>query len=339
MKEKIVEKEQLKEWLQGLCQDYQVWAPTEEDGQVLFSAIESVSEISLGFSNTDKTPKDIFFPQREVLFSFQGEQIEDLSAGTNGKPRVIFAIRPCDTRGLNLLDKVFDSEDYQDPYYIQKRRDTFLVGMACTHPRATCFCTSVESGPFDKTGVDLFVSDLGDERYFLEAVTERGKTLLNGGGSFSNIKEADRKKLEEVRHRSEAKIKSQISSQGLEGKLDNIFDSSLWSRIHEKCLGCAACTYLCPTCHCFALIDEKVDRRGERVRNWDSCMFPGFTAEASGHNPRVSNRERLRQRIMHKFNYFIKRFGQTGCVGCGRCIRNCPVNMDIREIIKEIGNE
>ncbi|KKL62819.1 hypothetical protein LCGC14_2181390 [marine sediment metagenome] len=125
----------------------------------------------------------------------------------------------------------------------------------------------------------------------------------------------------------------------IEEKLDKIFDSSLWDRVHQRCLGCGIRTYLCSTCHCFALLDEKNNSGVQRVRSWDSCMFPEFTVEASGHNPRISNRERMRQRVMHKFNYFVKRFGQTACVGCGRCIQNCPVNIDIREIIEEIKNE
>jgi ferredoxin len=158
-------------------------------------------------------------------------------------------------------------------------------------------------------------------------------------GSFEDAQEKDRERLAKVKKQAEEKIKSKVVIEGLEEKLDKIFDSPFWDRVHQRCLGCAICTYLCSTCHCFALLDERVNSREQRVRSWDSCMFPDFTLEASGHNPRISNRERMRQRVMHKFNYFVKNFGETACVGCGRCIQNCPVNIDIREIIEEIENE
>jgi len=197
----------------------------------------------------------------------------------------------------------------------------------------------MRSGPFEKTSLDLLMVDLGDDKYLVEAVTQAGKDLMGKDGSFEDVQEKDRERLAKVKKQAEEKIKSKVVIEGLEEKLDKIFDSPFWDRVHQRCLGCAICTYLCSTCHCFALLDEGVNSREQRVRSWDSCMFPDFTLEASGHNPRISNRERMRQRVMHKFNYFVKNFGETACVGCGRCIQNCPVNIDIREIIEEIENE
>ncbi len=211
-----------------------------------------------------------------------------------------------------------------------------LIGLACTNPLSTCFCTSVGGGPFNNEGLDIFVAELDGDKCYVEILTEKGKELIGGDTRFKDAIESVGQQVESLKKEAEAKIELKIPLEGLKEKLDGMFDSPLWDRIHEKCIGCAACTYLCPTCHCFALLDEKVSAKGERIRNWDSCMFPIFTLEASGHNPRVSNRERMRQRIMHKFNYFVENFGQTACVGCGRCLKNCPVNMDIREIIKTI---
>ena len=339
MKEKIIRKERLGRWLEDLRKEYEIWAPVKKNRLVFFHPTESAKEIYFDFLNTKKTPKDLFFPQSEVLFSFRRGEIEKETHSVLEKPRIIFAIRPCDAKSLALLDEVFDSEDYQDPYYVERRKGTLLLGMACTQPKTTCFCTSVRGGPFEKTCLDLLMVDFGDERYFVEAVTQAGKDLMGKDDPFEDAQEGDREKLAKIKKEAEEKIKSKVVIEGLEEKLDKIFDSPLWDRVHQRCLGCAICTYLCSTCHCFALLDEKVDSRGQRVRSWDSCMFPGFTLEASGHNPRISNKERMRQRVMHKFNYFVKNFGQTACVGCGRCIQNCPVNIDIREIIEEIKNE
>jgi len=339
LKEKIIRKPQLGTWLEGLGKEYEIWAPVKKNGLVLFHPIESAKEIHFDFSNTKKTAKDLFFPQSEVLFSFRKGEVEKEADSILEKPRIVFAIRPCDAKSLALLDKVFDSEDYQDPYYVERRKGTLLLGMACTHPQTSCFCTSMKGDPFEKTALDLLMVDLGDDKYLVEAVTQAGKDLMGKDGSFEDAQEKDRERLAKVKKQAEEKIKSKVVIEGLEEKLDKIFDSPFWDRVHQRCLGCAICTYLCSTCHCFALLDERVNSREQRVRSWDSCMFPDFTLEASGHNPRISNRERMRQRVMHKFNYFVKNFGETACVGCGRCIQNCPVNIDIREIIEEIENE
>jgi len=336
MNARTIGKTELINFLAGLGSKYDVFAPVKKDGAICFEPLSSAEDVVFDYPNSLKTPKEFFFPQAEVLFTFQGAERQTDKPAANTKPQVLFGLRPCDSKALLLLDSVFDQEDYQDPYYIEKRKNMVLIGLACTNPQSTCFCTSVGGGPFDKEGLDILVTKLDDNRCYVEILTEKGKQLIAEDSSFKTVEKPDTKQVESVKKEAEAKIPTKVALEGLKEKLDGIFDSPLWDRIHEKCLGCAVCTYLCPTCHCFALLDEKVSSNGQRIRNWDSCMFPIFTLEASGHNPRVSNRERMRQRIMHKFNYFVKNFGQTACVGCGRCLINCPVNMDIREIIETI---
>jgi len=315
---------------------YDVFASAKKDNPICFERLSSTEDVVFDYHNSLRTPKEFFFPQAEVLFTFQGAERQTDKPAANTKPQVLFGVRPCDSKALLLLDSVFDQQDYQDPYYIEKRKNMVLVGLACRNPQSTCFCTSVGGGPFDKEGLDILVTELDDNKCYVEILTEKGKQLIAEDSSFKTANKSDVQQVESVKKEAEAKITAKVPLEGLKEKLDGMFDSPLWDKITERCLGCAVCTYLCPTCHCFALLDEKVSSQGQRIRNWDSCMFPIFTLEASGHNPRASNRERMRQRIMHKFNYFVENFGQTACVGCGRCLINCPVNMDIREIIETI---
>ncbi len=336
MNTKVIGKTDLIAFLAEVGNKYDVFAPMKKNGSISFEPLSSGADVVFDYPNSLRTPKEFFFPQSEVLFTFRGVEREDDDQTSDAKPRVLFGIRPCDSNSLALLDKVFDQEDYQDSYYIEKRSNTTLIGLACANPQSACFCASVDGGPFNKDGLDLLVTALDGDKLHVEILTEKGRGLIGEDSRFKDAGESDSQQVESLKKEAEAKITSKIPLDGLKEKLDGMFDSPVWDEIHERCLGCAICTYMCPTCHCFALLDEQAGSSGERIRNWDSCMFPIFTLEASGHNPRASNRERMRQRIMHKFNYFVENFGHTACVGCGRCLINCPVNMDIREIIETI---
>ena len=172
-----------------------------------------------------------------------------------------------------------------------------------------------------------------------EPITERGKKLIERHSELLKpATAAQLKSRDKLASEAAAKI-SGIELDGVSKKLESSFESPFWDDIHQTCLACGICTFLCPTCHCFAFSDERLDSKGERIRLWDSCQYPAFTLEASGHNPRVSGMERMRQRIMHKFSYYVENFDEVACVGCGRCVANCPVNLDLRETIKLIKEE
>jgi len=139
-----------------------------------------------------------------------------------------------------------------------------------------------------------------------------------------------------VADQAAGEIVSHIPAREIKPILDVNFEHPFWNTIHQKCLACGTCTYLFPTCHCFDISDEQKGDDGIRLRNWDSCMFPLFTLETSGHNPRPTQKERWRQRAMHKFKYYVDNFNAIACVGCGRCVMYCPVNIDIRKIVTDI---
>jgi ferredoxin len=201
---------------------------------------------------------------------------------------------------------------------------------------------SLGGSPSSPEGSDLLLLDLGDQ-YLVEAHSEQGKALLEEA-PFERINDEAIAKAEKARRGAESSMNpvamGKISTgKELQERLEQLFDDPLWSDLTESCLGCGVCTYLCPTCHCFDICDEASAKAGERIRVWDSCQFPLFTQQASGFNPRPSVKERFRQRIMHKFSYLPGNGNMTGCVGCGRCVTECPVNLDIREVLEKFSKD
>ena len=334
---KTINKKDITKLLDDLAKNYRLFAPVNKDDIVNFEEVQNAGNITLDFHNCKESPKKLFFPQSETLYCYSKEKGRSIPQDKDKRQRIVFGMRPCDAVALVLLDNVFDGADFKDPYYLEKRKNTVICSLACNEPQTSCFCTSFALGPGAKDGSDIFIVDIG-QKYLLKAVTEKGQKLLDKMPGISEAVDEDLKKARQIITEAESKIKKQIDTAGLADKLDELVDSPIWDELAEKCLGCGICTYLCPTCHCFGLVDEATDCNGCRVRNWDSCMFGNFTLEASGHNPRPTGKERMRQRIMHKFNYFVKNFGANACVGCGRCFRNCPVNNNLIKTIKKIKN-
>ncbi|MCL6447094.1 MAG: 4Fe-4S dicluster domain-containing protein [Armatimonadetes bacterium] len=329
----LLNKDQITSWLNKLIPAYQVFAPVKEGDYFCFQQIRSGEQAVLNYTNSRIPPKEILFPRSEKLFCYRCETGGvQLTEQVDESKKVVVGVRPCDAKSFLLLDKVFNGDQYVDPYYLTRRNNTVLVGLGCNQPAATCFCTSLSGGPFSAEGLDLLFVDIGDQ-YLVEVVTERGKELLSG----MELPVAGQEAQEAARAVKESAVCSTlVDLGGLKYRLDVNFDDPIWALLAEKCLGCAACTYTCPTCHCFDIVDEAAGKEGCRIRNWDACMFPLFTLHGSGHNPRPTGKERFRQRIMHKFKYFVDNYGTIACVGCGRCILSCPVNLDIRQVIEQI---
>lgn len=335
----LLAKKDLESFLKSLLDTHAVFGPVKTACGEEFLRVREPHALSLDYQNSHRSPKYLFFPQTETLFNFDSrrdaQQERERVAPPAVRSSILLGIRPCDAAAIACLDAVFKGEEYCDPYYAQKRDATVVIGLSCTHPVPTCFCTLVGSGPDSATGCDILLHDL-PEQYFLQVVTQRGEGIIQQVGPLLR-----RPTLQDEQERDRAAEKARqaidrvFELDGLVEKLDD-FDAPWWHRVHDKCLGCGICTFFCPTCHCFDITDEGTDRHGRRIRTWDSCMFPSFTEHGSGHNPRPTQKERVRQRIMHKFNYAMKNNDRLFCVGCGRCISRCPVNLDIRYILAHI---
>ena len=339
--EKVLSKKAFPQWVKKL-ESYTIYSPRQDGDFWNYEVIKNSEIIDLDYLNTVLSPKKIIFPQREVLLEFSTSNEEELKVNEvlpEETPSVIFGVRPCDAKALTLTDKVFGG-DFKDPYYWKRRNSTALVGLTCnTPPSPNCFCLSVDGSPHSKEGLDILMTDLGD-KYYAESFTKKGDELLNlAKALFKNPTAKDKKDLEKIQAESKKKIQRQIkATKKIPPKLKEMFNSSFWDEESLSCLRCGICTYLCPTCHCFDMNDEVTSSspiKGERVRTWDNCQFPDFTMHSSGHNPRPDKAARLRQRILHKFQYFVELYKNYQCTGCGRCISKCPVGIDIIEVLEK----
>ncbi len=338
MEKRVIKKDALAGIIKNISNDMLVYAPVQEEDNVLFKVLETGMEPLVEYANTKNAPKNFFFPQTQTMMKyFRTERGKELAEVVeDAADAVLFGVRPCDARSFVLLDNVFDDPKYKDSYYLARREKTIIVSLACVHPPyTTCFCTSVGGHPLSSEGSDIALTDLGDV-YLAEFLTPKGETLIEKMGNLEAADEAMDAKKQELSDTAEKEIKSHIPANDIKPWLDENFESPFWDTIYRSCLACGTCTYLCPTCHCFDITDEVKGEEGRRIRTWDTCMSWLFTMETSGHNPRTSQKERWRQRLMHKFKYFVDNFGAVACVGCGRCVINCPVNIDIRKIVTDI---
>jgi ferredoxin len=363
---RIFEKKELYKAIEGFLKDYEVIGPKDLANKgIFYQRINVADELYLGERFAIEPIKKFFLSGSEWLLKekfIDGKTVlEDYPLPDN--KRIVIGLRPCEARGLTLLDKIFDpstdsmnslqassgstlsgvvrqayhtsnhteqgrsaervDSEYKDKSYINNRNRSILIGLACASPDQSCFCASMGGLPVESRGMDILLFDIED-KFIAQILTDRGKELFGSLGE--ELKDDQIKSLELYKENRKNLIKNKIK---VPNSLDGTFENTYWSEVSSACLSCGICTYLCPTCHCFDLVDEE----RKKLRCYDGCAFPDFTMEASGVNPRPSKKERYRQRAFHKFDYFNKNFGENLCVGCGRCIRYCPVKIDISDII------
>jgi len=291
--------------------------------------------------NTLRSAKDFFFPQTENLMEFKmaGKKIDVIDTREECEDFVIFGVRACDAASFDILDRVYLT-DPVDSYYKNRREHGTVITLACSRPAETCFCGTFGIDAADPKG-DITVWALEDG-YAFRANTAKGEALM---ATCANLFEetddqavtAEQEKTREIL----AKLPlANLSTEGVgQGLTKELFDRPEWAALSEACLGCGTCTFVCPTCQCYDIRDFDTGHGIQRFRCWDSCMYSDFTKMAHG-NPRVSQLERFRQRFMHKLVYFPdNNDGIFGCVGCGRCLAKCPINMNIVKVMKKLGGE
>ena len=289
--------------------------------------------------NTVRSAKDLFFPQVENLVNFkvEGTKLQIIENRDAAEPFVVFGVRACDAASFDILDRVFLS-DPVDTFYQTRRENGVVITLACSRPAQTCFC-----GVF---GIDA-ANPAGDitcwmdgENLYWRANTPKGEALT----ATLSLTDCDDSAVT-AQQEATREILRKLPLNGLDlsdfkdQKLLDVFNSPKWAQLSESCLGCGTCTFVCPTCQCYDVQDFDNGREVRRFRCWDSCMYSDFTMMAHGTN-RPTQKERFRQRFMHKLVYFPNNNdGIFGCVGCGRCLQKCPIHMNIVKVAKALKEE
>lgn len=336
---KLTTREGLASWLDSLAHEVNLIAPQDIDGVLLYRPVKSSMDIVLEFIRPVLSVKEIFFPATERLMTIEktGQEIKLNETLPEGK-QVVFGVKPCDARGLKVLDALFTNTKPFDPYYTQRRSASTVVGLACHQLGPTCFCTSLGISPNNLGDMDVMLyKDI--DGYFVHTVTEKGQTLLNALPLETKELSQDGNDL----------YTSYIYDQTERVPVPEMntwlahFRDIYWEQVAERCLSCRICAYVCPTCRCFSVRDEVLPSENgrnlyERIRCWDSCAGEAYRRIAGGHNPRPGKGQRLRNRFLCKFDYYPRQYalGNAACTGCGRCIDVCPVNIDITEVMQHI---
>ncbi len=351
---KFISNADLSAWLGELAASFRVVAPRVEGSSVVYRDFDPATPPEL-FRKPTESAKHVLFPRSEELFSFaykkpafgvpkMGEEVKndeqpsappklEVAPPADPRPTVIFGLPGCDAGGVTTFDPIYNGRRFPDVYYLKKREATILIARACNEVLSTCFCTWVGGSPANRNDADVLATQL-PEGWLLEPLTERAEKVM-GSGLLKNGQDVQATAAETLHKAAGAAIGEVPDLNGCDGALLKLFDDAdFWWEESAGCIACGGCTYLCPTCHCFSITDETAGSAGLRMRSWDTCMAALYTLEASGHNPRTQKAARLRNRVGHKFSYFVRNNeGAISCCGCGRCIKSCPSSVDIRRIV------
>ncbi|MBN2104914.1 4Fe-4S dicluster domain-containing protein [bacterium] len=302
----------------------------ENEGQSHFSPFsrDKVCILS-GYRSIDPV-KMLFYMPREKVLPIQKSR----------KKRIVAGVKACDIKGVQVLDAALSGGDFIDPVYQAWREETTLISTDCSSIASTCHCTLLSGQPYAESGFDLNLSKLKD-KFFIQVGSEKGEALLKLIQKYVPVEDssdADLKAVQANRKKMKEKVIAQNKDLERSGKYDKLrqdYDKD-WPKVSETCVGCGACTHICPTCYCLILNDETKAQKFVKVRSYDSCQWHGYARVAGGDSPRPKMFQRFRNRYLCKFLFMKSNFDQLGCTGCGRCTEACAGNIDFRKVVKRI---
>ncbi len=322
--------------LENLKKDYNVYVPVKKDDQFFYKKyIDFTDDIVIGEVRAFEPLKSFFFRAREIVAeNFNSDIPQKIQ-----KPYCIVGVKACDLKGLQIQDYVFENHDYQDPFYIDMRKNNLIISADCTSTIDTCFCLALNVKPYPLENFDINLSVVGED-FVVEVGSQKGKFLIE---KYSSLFEEVKKEFISQRDKQRKKVINGVEENikqndiphqdSFKNIIERGYESNIWADEASNCVECGACNTICPTCHCFLLYDQKSENKMARLRIWDSCMIKDFAQVAGGANPRPELWMRLRNRFEKKFDFFPKIADIYACTGCGRCISACPAKIDIRKIL------
>ena len=336
-----IEKNQLPQLYARLGELGDLFLPVNKAGKTNYALYEEGVEADLQTLKTVRSPKDVFFPQSEDLYTCHRQEgkLSIVPEQVQERPFVVFGVRACDVRAFAVLDRVFLSEPV-DSFYAARRAMGTVVSLACGKPETSCFCAAF--------GIDCAAPEgdvatwLDGEYLYWKPQTEKGETLTEKvAGLLEQTQDAAVQAIQEKIREICARLP--LNDLSLEGwgaeAAKTRFDSPLWEQLYGACLACGTCTFVCPTCQCYDIKDYDTGNGVRRYRCWDSCMYSDFTMMAHGNN-RTTQMQRFRQRFLHKLAYYpANNDGMYSCVGCGRCVDKCPSHLNIVKVLRAFEKE
>jgi sulfhydrogenase subunit beta (sulfur reductase) len=333
----VVDKQAMAPFVAKMMGDYRVIGPMAKGTKFAFGEIEDPAELRLEYNTSILPPKKYLQPPQERMMTFTRTGKPAVEMVIEAPPTVILGVHTCDLHAMRVLDEAF-SQGYPDAHYLQRRKQTLLVGLECLEPcDEHSFCKSMGTLTVSD-GYDLHLTDLG-EAYAVDVGSEEGAALLKYGEA-RQATEADMQQLNKVLGgkwpRFPYKLEFDVGE--LSPLMSQAYDSPVWNQLAEICLACGQCTLVCPTCFCFNVYDdvELSLQNGERWRRWDSCQLDEFARVAGGESFRRAQAARLRHRFMRKGRYLMEKYGELGCVGCGRCARSCLVDISPVNVFNDL---
>ena len=305
---------------------YQRFTPGTQDS-IIYDQIRAVEPL-----------KSFFFKIRQKVAEYPSHPpLEPEKVEPN---LIIIGAKACDLWSAEVLDDIFTKGEIKDPFYMESRNKAIIISSDCSSPAESCFCTMLGFTPYPQGGFDLNLSKVS-QGLVVEVGSEKGEKLVAQDKKL--FVEASPSQLDE-RDKNRAATLSKVKEQNKKFSLSKSYQeimkeklgSPVWNRYSGRCVECAACLSVCPTCHCFLLYDQRANESFARVRLWDFCYYRGYARVGGGANPRPTVRERFKNKYIDKFDFSMANFGVYACTGCGRCIEACLANIDMRQVFKDL---
>jgi sulfhydrogenase subunit beta (sulfur reductase) len=307
-------------------------APDAKNNNTILASVRDGKEIILDHYRTIDPVKIMFYHTRELL----------TNTNYRNQERILAGVKACDLKALTFLDNALINKDFVDPAYKHWRDHTTIISSDCSSITENCHCNLLGGKPYPESGYDINLSKI-DDHFFILSGSEKGNELIElikktipyseSNNDTESLVEKNRKSIFD-------KLKEQNTRYSHSDNYVNLKTAEplMWSFESKDCIGCGACTNICPTCYCLILNDESIDNNFVKIRSYDSCQLNGYAKVAGGGTPRPKMHERFRNRYLCKFDYMLSNFNEPGCTGCGRCIDTCAAGIDFRSAIDDLCN-